>query len=365
MARTGTSKKEYLVAVQRSRSEYTPFVDRWAYYLERAGCRLRWVNLMAADALDQVRECHGVMWCFPHASVQKDVAWRVLTTIERYLGIPVFPNWYTAWHYDEKNAQYYLFEAHDIPTPDTWLFWEKDEALEWASNATYPVVYKMSHGSGSSNVCLVRDESEAERLIRLAFGPGVMYGDVELLRNGGGRMRGLWIRTRRWASRVMRATADAVDWRLDSPLGRPFHGARKYVYFQEFVPGNEFDVRVVVIGERAFAFRRFTREGDWRASGSGRLDHDQSQIDRRCIQLGFDVAHRLRLQSCGLDVIFKAGDPVVTEISYTFAMGSAGCPGYFTPNGEWVQHQMEPWEAHIEDFLEPVREYAEAVQRKG
>ena len=34
---------------------------------------------------------------------------------------------------------------------------------------------------------------------------------------------------------------------------------KNYIYFQEFIPGNEFDTRVTVIGDRAFAFRRMNR----------------------------------------------------------------------------------------------------------
>ena len=44
---------------------------------------------------------------------------------------------------------------------------------------------------------------------------------------------------------------------------------REYVYFQEFLPGNNFDIRIIVIGDKAFGLKRMVRKGDFRASGSG------------------------------------------------------------------------------------------------
>lgn len=49
---------------------------------------------------------------------------------------------------------------------------------------------------------------------------------------------------------------------------------KKYVYFQDFIPGNDFDTRVTIIGDRAFGFTRNVRPGDFRASGSGNVGYD-------------------------------------------------------------------------------------------
>lgn len=56
---------------------------------------------------------------------------------------------------------------------------------------------------------------------------------------------------------------------------------KKYILFQEYLPDNEFDTRVTVIGNRAFAFRRFNRKKDFKASGSGEIDYDIS-LALRC-----------------------------------------------------------------------------------
>ena len=350
----------YTVAIHLSKPDRDPFAERWAHFLTQYGAKVRWVDLMASDALAQVRDCHGVMWRFRHASTQKDAAWRLLTCLERYMGIPVFPDWHTAWHYDEKTTQDYIFKAIDVPTPQTWVFWDKDEALEWAKTTSYPVVYKMSHGASSDNVGLIHNRKQAIRLIQLCFGPGIMPSDVAWARNGGGAVRGMIVRWRRWLGRIVRETEDALGVNLDSPFGRPYKGAHGYAYFQEFIPHNAFDVRVTLLGKRAFAFRRFNREDDFRASGSGKIDFDKDAIDPRCIRMAFDAARKLQLASCGFDFLFKDGDPLLSEISYTFAGATARCPGYFTPDGSWVNEQMEPQEAQVADFIALIEQRQQA-----
>src|SRR5690606_15154424 len=54
------------------------------------------------------------------------------------------------------------------------------------------------------------------------------------------------------------------------------HGREKgYLYFQEFMPKNEFDTRLIVIGNRCFGIRRYNRTGDFRASGSGLIKYEK------------------------------------------------------------------------------------------
>ena len=44
---------------------------------------------------------------------------------------------------------------------------------------------------------------------------------------------------------------------------------KNYVYFQEFVPNQGFDLRVIIVGNSYFGYYRLPRKGDYRASGSG------------------------------------------------------------------------------------------------
>src|SRR5262249_35857724 len=112
---------------------------------------------------------------------------------------------------------------------------------------------------------------------------------------------------------------------------------RGYLYFQEFMEENSFDTRITIIGNRAFAFTRNNRPGDFRASGSGRICYDISRIDRRCVEIAFRVAGSLRSQSLAFDFLFNAShEPVIGEISYCFmAKAVYDCPGHWDANLVW------------------------------
>jgi hypothetical protein len=123
---------------------------------------------------------------------------------------------------------------------------------------------------------------------------------------------------------------------------------------------NAFDYRIVVIGHRAFAFRRFNRPNDFRASGSKNNDTDPSNVDLDAVRVAYQLAYRLKTQSIAADILRRNGrEWVVSEISYTFPHWTVhNCPGHWefqgdhdTGNMVWHEGQMWPEEAQIQDYL--------------
>lgn len=320
---------------------------RWAELLATHGFGTREVNVYRAEILEQLRGCSAFMWRWGHTRRMHAVARRLLPVLERELGIPVYPDQNTCWHYDDKIAQALLLEAREIPRPRTWVWFDRDAALEWSQGCRYPLVFKLAGGAGSTNVRLVESASDARRWIEFAFG-GLFCTLDERTES---RLRRL-----RSTGRALRRGLP----RLASDDREPQGG---YVLFQEFLPGNAFDTRVTVIGNRAFGFRRLNRVDDFRASGSGRIDWDQTAIDLRFVRLAFEVASRLRTQSCAIDGLWRGEEPVVAEISYTYASwGPHQCPGRWVLEGDpkdgtltWIEGQMWPEEAQVEDFVERLR----------
>ena len=74
-----------LVAVHIPRKahpeSYTP---GWIEALEKRNVTARQVNLQAPDALEQVRECNGVMWHWFHSPDDKQAALKILPAIELF-----------------------------------------------------------------------------------------------------------------------------------------------------------------------------------------------------------------------------------------------------------------------------------------
>lgn len=324
---------------------YDAASDRWKTYLEAAGCSVKMVDVRSPDILSQLQGCDGFMWRWAHFGGMGRIARRLLPVVERSMGIPTYPDQATCWHYDDKIAQALLFEAHGIPTPRSWIFHDRDAALSWLREQPLPLVMKLATGAGSRNVVLLTSQDEAAELVRHVFGR-----HVRSLEPAG--PLGLRGRARVFVRQVLQGRSV-----MERDTGcEPQAG---YALFQEFLPDNDFDTRITVIGHRAFGFRRWNRTGDFRASGSGKVDYNISEIDLRFVRLGFLAAQRLGMKSCAIDGMFRRGEPVIGEVSYTYVSGNVhDCPGHWELDGDpetgtlrWVDGHMWPEAAQIEDFL--------------
>jgi glutathione synthase/RimK-type ligase-like ATP-grasp enzyme len=269
----------------------------------------------------------------------------------------VFPNLASCWHYDDKVGQKYLLEALGAPIIPTWLFTDRREAEEWIAQATWPKVFKLRSGSASENVRLVESRKQAERICRRAFTSGFpakpgYLSDMRTRLHNTRNLREAWEKLRRVPESVLEVT----NFRRHSPR------QRGYVYFQEFLPGNGFDTRIIVIGHRAFGFLRLNRPNDFRASGSGRTVYDPDRIDRRCLETAFHLARRLESQSLGFDFIFDQDrQPRICEMSYAFIPSIVhGCPGYWDRELAWHPGQVWPEDAILEHVLAALAPQKEA-----
>jgi hypothetical protein len=267
--------------------------------------------------------------------------------IERECKLAVYPDQNTCWHYDDKIAQAHLFKAVGIPTPKTWVWFNKDAALQWAADAIYPVVLKLWSGAQASNVRLVCSTDEAASWITRLFSSGLYsLGDEDVSRLP-------------WKRRLKEAVRIVLAGRRSPPPHHRWDLHKNYIYFQEFIPDNEYDIRITVIGNRAFGSRRMNRPGDFRASGSGRTDRNPDLINPRATRLGFDVARRLRAQSIALDILQRGSDLLISEVSYTYPSWAIHeYPGHWELHGTssagelvWCGGHMWPEEAQVADFL--------------
>lgn len=321
--------------------ERQSFSERWIELARERGIETSTVDADAEWFFDELRRCDGFMWRFGYDPHSIQFAQWVLSAVDHGLGIPVFPSWNSRWHFEDKIAQHYLLAAAGVRTPRTWLFWNTKTALEFCRTASYPLVVKLARGFQASNVRLLHGFDEAVDVIRQVFGGGL----VTLQQQPSA------------VKRVLRHRLQALRLLFGKPLPAGIqHG---YLYLQEFLPGNEFDTRVTVIGERAFAFRRFNRPDDFRASGSGRIDWDPAKIDHATVRLAFDVAARLGTQSVAIDGLRRGAVPVVGEISYTYAAWAIrDCPGHWVSDARsegtglrWIEGTLRAEDAIFEDFV--------------
>jgi glutathione synthase/RimK-type ligase-like ATP-grasp enzyme len=331
------------------------FSDYWIEWCRNSGVPFKIVNAYATNLLAQIKNCHGLMWHW-HQDLHADQLFaRQLALALRYSGLKLFPNVETAWHFDDKLAQKYLFEAAGIAHVPTYVFYSRDAALAWLSSAQFPLVFKLRNGAGSMNVQLVKEMGRARHLVNRAFSRGFPVVDVHAIAR-----QAFWeFKRDRTVRRFFRAlyyrTAALTGWKPQNMRLR--ERQRGYVYFQDFIPNNRYDDRLVVIGERCFCIRRFCRDNDFRASGSGVMEYLHTVFPKESLQLAFSAAKKLNSQCLAMDVLYNDdGQPLIGEVSYCFVTGKAyeNCDGYFSPDLEWHDVKVRPQIFMIEDFYKDI-----------
>jgi glutathione synthase/RimK-type ligase-like ATP-grasp enzyme len=323
------------------------FFEEWENYCDKNEIPYKVVNCYDNDIIHQLEDCYAVFWHHNHAD-PRDVlfAKQLLTSLE-VSGKKVFPDYSTSWHFDDKLGQKYLFEAKNLPHVSTHAFFEKHIALEWAKSTSFPKVFKLRRGAGSRNVWLVNTEKEAIKTINKAFGSGYRQYDV-----WGGikeNIRKYRLGKGKFIEVIKSIAHIYVPLKLEKSQGRE----RGYVYFQDFIPENKFDIRVIVIGNKAFAIKRHVRKNDFRASGSGFIEYDKNLFEDPLIKESFENAAKIKSKCAAFDYVFLNGKPLIVEVSYGFnKKGYFDCPGYWTDDLKWHEGPFNPYGWMIEDIIQ-------------
>lgn len=323
------------------------FSDRWIEYCKEKSIDYKIVNAYDSDIVNQVADCDAFMWHHVHYNY-KDVlfARQLLYSLEE-AGMRVFPDWRTCWHFDDKVGQKYLLEAAGLPIVPSYVFYTKKEALAWIDQTTFPKVFKLRGGAGSAHVKLVHNAKEARHYVKKAFGRGFSQFDRI------GYLKGRYNKWRNGRDTILGVLMGI--WRLFVPIEYAKMHAREkgYVYFQDFIPNNSYDIRVIVIDEKAFAIKRMVRENDFRASGSGNIIYAKNELNEECVRCSFEIEEKLRTQCVAVDFVLKDDKPLVVEISYGFSAAPYDkCEGYWTKDMQWHEGSFNPEAWMIEKLIQ-------------
>jgi len=215
----------------------------------------------------------------------------------------VFPNYDQRFQWEGKMGDTLAFWAHGAIHPHTLIF-PKVETLQGdhphmdhtaPELPPYPFVLKGNHGGEGRQVWLVNNAVELET-------------------------------------------------RLQTLKRFELHGSSGFV-IQDYLPGLERDLRVVVIGDRIFSYWRQSRGFLHNVAQGGEIDAESDQdlqatgrerVGRFCRQSGINLA--------AFDLVFPPGevDPIFLEINYTFGRsGLGGSEKYYSmlqeAVAEWLQ----------------------------
>lgn len=305
-----------------------------------------WLDASKPDFWDEVAQLDLFVYQWEHYDTPRQIAPSIIPIIEYEMKIPCFPNWQTSWHYDDKIKQYYLLKQHGFPVIESYIFWDQNQALKWLESAQMPLVFKLKGGAGSNNVILVHSKLNGKRLISRMFDKGLRSGNIVDKNSLHLKFFQPYKMFRRFGGNLLRRIQGKYEplfWQTD----------KNYVLFQKFLPNNLFDTRVSIIGKRAFAFRRFNRADDFRASGSGNIDYDVKKVDMRAIQIAFGISKKFHFQSMAYDFLLnEQGNFEIAEISYTYVDKAVyNCSGFWDEDLNWNEGHFWPQYLQLVDAL--------------
>ena len=334
------------IAIHNSKQEHF-FSNRWIEYCKNNNIPFKIVNAYDNNIIEQIKDCDALMWHHSNYDYRDALFAKQLLFSLQQSGKKVFPDFCTNWHFDDKVGQKYLLESIDSPLVPSYVFYSKKEALEWINKTNFPKVFKLRGGSGSSNVKLVNNKKHARKLVNKAFGNGFSQFD---------RFNHLKLRYKNYIGGkenfigLIKGVARTI---IGTEYSKHYPKDKGYIYFQDFIPNNKFDIRIIIIGDKAFALKRLVRKNDFRASGGGNIVYDINQIDVRCVKIAFEVNEKINAQSIAYDFVFNDNnEPLIVEISYGFDVHAYDhCEGYWDSSLKWHEGKFNPQEWMVEDLI--------------
>lgn len=247
----------------------------------------------------------------------------------------VWPDLRSCTYYDDKLSQAYQFLAlqpycDGVRFAETKVFYSYREFIKWVDHHTFPFVVKLSTGAGSHNVKLIKSRLQA-----------LLYASISFT-IGRSRKGSYSIFMDRYKSRDILGILRSLG-RVIVPSAKGIRGREAgYIIAQEYFSGNDGDIRIVVIRNKAIGIRRGNRPDDFRASGSGVITYEVSDLPRELILTAFDLSKLFSMEIVAFDFLKDKSEFILIESSYTVSYDSYNkCKGYWDTKGVWIDANID------------------------
>jgi glutathione synthase/RimK-type ligase-like ATP-grasp enzyme len=324
------------------------YTDKWIEYCQNNNIDYKLVNCYSNNIIDDLKDCDALLWHWIHIEYKAKLIARELIMALNTINFPVYPDIKTCWFFDDKLGQKYLLESIKAPIVKSYIFLEKEEALEWIKSTTFPKVFKLRNGAGSHNVLLIKSQKEAKNYINKIFSSGFQaYYRSGVLKDK------IWhFRRDKTLKSFLQISKGIARYLFPHKAYSMLAVEKNYLYAQDFIPNCDHDIRVFVIGDRAVTKKRIVRDNDFRASGSGKMSWDIGKEGKECVRVAFEITKKLQAQSLAFDFVKDKDGYKIVEISYTASpRGFPKSPGYWTKDLEWIETSLRVEYFIIEDLI--------------
>lgn len=329
----------------------TTWVFPWEEYCIKHNISYDKVDLFSVNAMEILKNYDVLLWHFGQYRWSDMLEARSILYSAKQMGLKVFPSFNEAWHFDDKVAEMYALQSVGAPIPDSHVFYDM-HTLKNAFNQgeiKLPIVAKLRTGSGSHNVKLIKRKTQLFRYARRMFGrgfnpaPSLFYKTSSNIRSS--HDKATFFAKLKRAPEFLRVLKEAKE----------FNNEKGYVYLQEFIPNDGFDMKVVVVGNKLSGLHRPVRSHDFRASGGGEVMYDKSLFTKDIINSAFAAADALGVQCIGFDYVInkETGRGVIVEMSYGFSHTAVmGMNGWFDRNCQWHEGILNAPEEIIQNIID-------------
>lgn len=181
------------------------------------GVPYKLVDITCSAWIKQIKDsgCDAFLVWPPYINtLNKQIFDERLRTIVYDLKKTIFPSYESIWLYESKRRTADWLSVNNIPHPMTYVFFDRNEALDFLESAKLPLVFKTDLGSEASGVEIIRDKKRGKRLINLCFGAGYL------------RKHCIWKDRARDYILFQEYIPDAIEWRIER-IGNSFFGHQK------------------------------------------------------------------------------------------------------------------------------------------
>lgn len=254
-----------------------------------------------------------------------------LYIINYIIGKMIYPSFEENLIYENKKFLSYWLKATNTPHPKTWIFYSKNEALDFADKCLLPVVAKTSIGSAGSGVKIFHDRKEIGNYIEKSFsnrgikrhwGPNLKKGEI-------GKRAITHLKNLPKFFHYMKGKYRAAS--LDPQRG--------YVIFQQFIK-CDFEWRAVRIGNSYFAHKKLRSRGNM-FSGTSKVSWDGPS--RELLNFVKEITDKRKFLCQAIDIFEPEPEKFFVNEMQCFwgsknphQMIINGKPGRYTlKNGDW------------------------------
>jgi len=237
--RVGLVKSEIIV------NSYWPKFEK---FLRNNNIEYNYIDIKDSDFISKVESLDVIVWRTPSPYSDQWEAKDKVEFIQNHMNKLIMPNKESLWFYEDKVRQSWLFDYHNIPSIKTFISYNFEEINEYIKRVEFPIISKDKTSSSAYGVRELKNKSDAKKLVNEIFNNGLK-------------------------------------------LYEPYIKQKNYVIFQEKVPNEGYDLRVIIIGNSYFGYYRYPKKGDFKASGSGIVE--KKDIPLEVLKLSKQIKEKL------------------------------------------------------------------------